>query len=302
MRIKPLKYNQNTSLAAAVGVSSLLDATLISGGVAIATVGCFIIQAEVNALRWRDDGTSPTASVGNIIPAGQSLVVYRPQFANFKVIETAASSKANVVAYTGDGPTQIPPGFGGTVTGTVTSTPAASEVHLGEVGGRVAQIAAAQFTRPNDTTAYTAADLVANNTAGTSVVPLSFIAARVAAGNFKVKRCTVKKSTNVVTAATFNLHLFSTTPVLGGGAGTGDNAAFATAVTGGAAQYLGKLTVAAMQAFADGASGQGAPATGTELNVKLASGQTIFGLLEVTGAYVPGAQETFDVSIEVELN
>jgi hypothetical protein len=89
--------------------------------------------------------------------------------------------------------------------------------------------------------------------------------------------------------------------VIAAGATHGDNAVFATEVAG-AASYLGAVTVAASQGFNDGTSGQGAPAAGTEINVKLAAAQIIYGLIEVTAAYVPTALETFDVSLELEQN
>ena len=50
--------------------------------------------------------------------------------------------------------------------------------------------------------------------------------------------------------------------------------------------------------FSDGANGQGAAAAGSEMQIRLASGTTIFGLIEAIGAYVPTANEVFTVTLE----
>lgn len=79
-------YQQITSLSAAAAL------TVPSG----ATVA--LIQAETKDVRWRDDGTNPTTSVGMIIPAGTSLF-FTGSLSAFRVIETAASAKLNVSYY-----------------------------------------------------------------------------------------------------------------------------------------------------------------------------------------------------------
>lgn len=57
-----------------------------------------LIQAETKDVRWRDDGTSPTASVGMVLAAGASLR-YDGDLRKIKFIETAASAKLNVSYY-----------------------------------------------------------------------------------------------------------------------------------------------------------------------------------------------------------
>lgn len=84
--LTPKGYQQLTSLASAATL------TVPSG----ATVA--LIQAEGQAVRWRDDGTSPTASVGMLISSGET-VPYSGSLSAFKVIETAASAKLNVSYY-----------------------------------------------------------------------------------------------------------------------------------------------------------------------------------------------------------
>jgi len=57
-----------------------------------------LIQAESQNIRLRDDGTSPTASVGLRIMAGDTLW-YEGDLRKVELIEEAASAKANVLYY-----------------------------------------------------------------------------------------------------------------------------------------------------------------------------------------------------------
>lgn len=66
---------------------------------------------------------------------------------------------------------------------------AAGENHIGEVGGRLRRVSA-EFTRPADTTAYTAGDVVSDN--ATTTTPLEIQnAARVTAGSGYIVKCRV---------------------------------------------------------------------------------------------------------------
>jgi hypothetical protein len=49
-------------------------------------------------VRWRDDGTAPTASVGMPLAVGVPLQ-YDGDLTNIKFIETAASAKLNISYY-----------------------------------------------------------------------------------------------------------------------------------------------------------------------------------------------------------
>lgn len=58
-----------------------------------------LAQAESQSVRWRCDGTAPTASVGMIIYAGDAptiLPIASTSIANLKFIEVAASAKLNL--------------------------------------------------------------------------------------------------------------------------------------------------------------------------------------------------------------
>lgn len=79
-------YQQITSLSAAAALTVPTGATVA------------LITAETQGIRWRDDGTNPTASVGMLIAAGES-VFFTGSLAAFRAIEVTASAKLNISYY-----------------------------------------------------------------------------------------------------------------------------------------------------------------------------------------------------------
>lgn len=179
----------------------------------------------------------------------------------------------------------------------VQNTPVATEAVLGKTVGIIV-VPSSNFNRPGDTTAYAVGDAVSNSTTAGSVVALSWTAARIATGNFYVRRAKIKTSSTSVTSAAFRLHLYGADPTTSTGIVNGDNAAFSTKV----GSYLGAIDITVSQAFSDAAVGIGAPNVGSEVNVVLASGSTLYGLLEARGAYTPTNAETFTVDLEIWQN
>jgi len=57
-----------------------------------------LIQAEAQSVRWRDDGTNPSASVGMIITANTYLE-YTGNPATFKFIEVTSGAILNISYY-----------------------------------------------------------------------------------------------------------------------------------------------------------------------------------------------------------
>lgn len=82
----PMGYQQITSLSAAAGLTVPPGATRA------------LIQAETQNVRWRDDGTNPTTTVGMTLAAGTSIY-YLGDLTAIKFIEVAASAKLNIVYY-----------------------------------------------------------------------------------------------------------------------------------------------------------------------------------------------------------
>lgn len=84
--LEPLGYQQITSLSGATAL------TIPEGARAA------IIEAESQAVRWRDDGTSPTATVGMPLASGADFL-YTGKLSKLKFIEQTASAKLNVCYY-----------------------------------------------------------------------------------------------------------------------------------------------------------------------------------------------------------
>lgn len=81
---------QITSLTSAVGLSTL--ATIPS------TATRVLLQAEDQDIRWRDDGTDPTTSVGMKLEARQTIE-YAGDLSAIRFIAVVAGAKLNVLYY-----------------------------------------------------------------------------------------------------------------------------------------------------------------------------------------------------------
>jgi hypothetical protein len=82
-----LGYQQLTSLSSAAGLTVPAGATYA------------VIQCETQNVRWRDDGTAPTSSVGMKLTVAPDLLIYDGALSSIKFIEEAASAKLNVSYY-----------------------------------------------------------------------------------------------------------------------------------------------------------------------------------------------------------
>lgn len=83
-----LGYTQITNLVAAVGVGTIPPGTEM-----------ILVQCQTQNVRYRDDGTDPTGTVGMVLVA---LTIYEfsvAQIARMKFIETAASAALNLSFY-----------------------------------------------------------------------------------------------------------------------------------------------------------------------------------------------------------
>ena len=82
----PRGYQQITDLSASVGLTVPDGATRA------------VIQAEGDDVRWRDDGTDPTATVGMILAQNTSLD-YSGDLNEIEFIEAAGGGILNVTYY-----------------------------------------------------------------------------------------------------------------------------------------------------------------------------------------------------------
>lgn len=147
------------------------------------------------------------------------------------------------------------------------------------------------FTRPANTTAYAAADLVANSVTAGSVVPLSFT---IPIGNGRgivVREAHVHKSGTTVTNADFTVHLYGEEPT----AANGDNAAWSTTLS----DYMGSIDVGQMIAFTDAGHAVNVVSDAASPTHVTRSG-TMYALIEANAAYTPESSEVFTVEIELE--
>jgi hypothetical protein len=82
--LEPNGYVQITSLATSVGLGTVPGLTKL-----------VLIQCEAQNVRWRDDGTDPTTTVGMILEVGQTLV-YNGNPQEIEFIEVTAGAILNV--------------------------------------------------------------------------------------------------------------------------------------------------------------------------------------------------------------
>ena len=85
-KLLPLKYQQITALSSAVGLKPATHARIAK------------IQAISEDVRWRDDGGTPTATVGMVLAAGGEMN-YTGDLTKIVFIETSASAELNVSYY-----------------------------------------------------------------------------------------------------------------------------------------------------------------------------------------------------------
>lgn len=155
----------------------------------------------------------------------------------------------------------------------------------------------ASFTRPANTTAYVAGQLVANSTTAGSVVPLAIpVGGQTGFINMRLTRVRLLKSGTSSTNANFTVHFYAVSPT----SAVGDGAAFSTNQ---AANWLGSIAVTSMQAFTDGCMGTGSFAAGSEAFIKSSnvtgqSQQFVYCLLQAQAAYTPVSGEVFTLTLE----
>lgn len=85
--LEPAGFVQLDDLSTAVGLGTIPDG-----------VKLVLIQAEGDDLRWRDDGTPPTDSVGTLLAEGQ-LFVYNGNPRAIQLIQVTSGGIANVSFY-----------------------------------------------------------------------------------------------------------------------------------------------------------------------------------------------------------
>lgn len=157
----------------------------------------------------------------------------------------------------------------------------------------------ATFTRPADTTAYAAGDLVANSTTAGLVVPLTFSeAVRVPGEAIRIERARLRKSSAGLTNAQFRVCILRVPPVVS----VGDNGVFDNAnvmAISDIAEYVGAFDISMDKAAASGARGVGVPTVGSGITLVPGNGTSaIYALIQATAAYTPASGEAFTLTLE----
>lgn len=157
------------------------------------------------------------------------------------------------------------------------------------------------FTRPADTTAYAANDLVANSTTAASVVFPNWGLKHVQ-GGFKIIGVRINKSNPVVTNAQFRLWLFGSDP---GVPTNGDNGSMLYLANG--ADYIDYIDFNMTgNSFSHGTplwSGFRVVPSGAGIGVWLPPGanRKLWGVLMAQAAYTPASGETFKITLELDV-
>lgn len=81
-------FNQETSFATAAGLGTIPNGARWA-----------LIEVEAQPVRWRDDGTNPSTTVGQVLNPGDVLPYNGSDLTKFKAIETAAGAKLNISFY-----------------------------------------------------------------------------------------------------------------------------------------------------------------------------------------------------------
>lgn len=160
------------------------------------------------------------------------------------------------------------------------------------VGGYTV-LSAVDFTRPADTTAYAVSDAIADSTSAPTVLTFANCA-RSSGGSGYVTRARVMTDQSANVAA-YRLHLFRATVTA-----INDNAALTTLIAN-RSNYLGYIDLPTA-----GTEGSGSDAANTQnLDTRLAfvaTGTSLFGLLQTKTAFTPASGQRFYVELGIEQN
>jgi hypothetical protein len=161
-------------------------------------------------------------------------------------------------------------------------------------------VLSASFTRPADTTAYTANDLVAVSTSVYAYnSPAIRDGVRALGDAFRFDRVRLRKSAISLTNASFRVHIFDRVPTWGVGDNGAGGAIGALAVTD-LAGHCGFVDVTMDRASATaGAYGMANPSSGAiTVRPQEIEGESIYVAVQALAAYTPASAEVFTVDLE----
>lgn len=151
---------------------------------------------------------------------------------------------------------------------------------------------AASFTRPNDTNAYAALDVLGSATGSTAALSFTFTGlASSAAQEVMITSSALEIGLSAVPSGmtSFELALYSCTPP----SALGDNVAY-TVPSGDRSCYLGKISLGSPAAYT---SSLEVETDFINRSITAPSGGVVYGYLITDGAYTPAANTTFKVTL-----
>jgi hypothetical protein len=160
---------------------------------------------------------------------------------------------------------------------------------------RLVMVAASAYTRPANTTAYVANDLVGNSTTAASVTAISFTATDVNDAPLSLERCRIASTDTGLTASVaFRIWFYQSDPTASSGVVSGDHVAFSTKQ----GNFIGSMT-GSFFVFSNGAVAVCTPEAGSRIITKPTSGaKTVFALLQTLNAFTPISASTFTLTLE----
>lgn len=174
---------------------------------------------------------------------------------------------------------------------------AAGENHVGEVGGNGANVAV-EFTRPADTTAYTAGDVVSDSTSATTVQAVANFA-RVNAGTGYVVGARLTTDKKSITPR-FRVHLYNASnPTV-----SADNAAMQRRYAD-ESKYLGWFDLSAMATSTDTTNSTQSVSQDMTLRIPFscaAATRSIYFVLETLDAFTPASGQKFTLRLWADDN
>lgn len=163
-----------------------------------------------------------------------------------------------------------------------------------DVSGQ-SSVVAYSFTRPSDTTAYSANDTVSNATGTATIITFSNVARENGGSGQIVKvRIMTDQSTNT---STYRLHLYHTAPTM-----ISDNSPF-TLLWANRTSRIGTIDLGSMRTEGTGSNAAYAQNITDLLEFVCASGdRNIYGILETLVAFTPASAQNFYIELTARVD
>ncbi|WP_192246066.1 hypothetical protein [Mesorhizobium silamurunense] len=159
---------------------------------------------------------------------------------------------------------------------------------IGKVKTKFIVAAAAAYTRPANTSGYTANDAVSNNATIGSVTAISLSLSDVNDDTVTLERIRIMSTDTGVAGKAFRVWLFNSDPTANSGVQGGDNAAWSQKQAG----FIGSMS-GTFRAFQDGSGAVCVPDEGSRIITTPVSGaKTIYALLQTLNDFSPSANST----------